>query len=109
MGRTVADVAAVLTVIAGTDAADAATAEADARRPDYVAALDANALAGKRIGVLRFQAGFSPAVDAQFRAGDRAPARSRRRDRRDRRGAAGLERARRRRTRHPADRAARPI
>ncbi len=66
MGRTVADVAAVLTVIAGTDAADAATAEADARRTDYVAALDANALAGKRIGVLRFQAGFSPTVDARF-------------------------------------------
>lgn len=66
MGRTVADVAAVLTVIAGTDAADAATAEADARRTDYVAALDANALAGRRIGVLRFQAGFHPGVDAQF-------------------------------------------
>lgn len=66
MGRTVADVAAVLSVVAGTDAADAATAEADAHRADYVAALDANALSGKRIGVLRFQAGFSPAVDAQF-------------------------------------------
>lgn len=66
MGRTVADVAAVLSVIAGTDAADPATAEADARRADYVAALDANALTGRRIGVLRFQAGFRSAVDAQF-------------------------------------------
>lgn len=66
MGRTVADVAAVLTIIAGTDPADAATAEADARRTDYVAALDANALSGRRIGVLRFQAGFSPAVDTRF-------------------------------------------
>jgi len=66
MGRTVADVATVLTIIAGSDAADAATAEADAHRTDYAAALDANALAGRRIGVLRFQAGFSPPVDALF-------------------------------------------
>lgn len=68
MGRSVADVAALLNVIAGSDPADAATAEADARRVDYVAALDANALQGKRIGVLRFMAGFNPAVDAQFDA-----------------------------------------
>jgi amidase len=34
MGRSVSDVAVVLTAIAGTDAADAATAEADARRAD---------------------------------------------------------------------------
>jgi amidase len=66
MGRTVADVAAVLSVIAGSDAADAATAEADTRRQDYAAALDIDALRGQRIGVLRFQAGFSPAVDALF-------------------------------------------
>jgi amidase len=68
MGRNVADVAAVLSVIAGSDPADAATAEADARRADYVAALDANSLQGKRIGVLRFMAGFQPATDAQFDA-----------------------------------------
>jgi amidase len=66
MGRSVADVAAVLTVIAGSDPADAATAEADARRQDYVAALDANALQGRRIGVVRFMAGFHPPVDALF-------------------------------------------
>ncbi len=66
MGRNVADVAAVLTAIAGTDPADAAPAAADAHAADYAAALDANALAGKRIGVLRFQAGFSPGVDARF-------------------------------------------
>jgi amidase len=66
MGRTVADVAAVLSVIAGSDPADPATANADARRADYVAALDVNALQGRRIGVLRFQAGFSPEVDALF-------------------------------------------
>jgi len=68
MGRTVADVAAVLTVLAGSDPADAATAEADARRVDYSAALDANALQGKRIGVLRFQAGFHARVDERFNA-----------------------------------------
>lgn len=66
MGRTVADVAAVLTVIAGTDANDAATAEADARRADYSAALNADALRGRRIGVARFMAGFSRDVDARF-------------------------------------------
>ena len=68
MGRSVADVAAVLSAIAGSDPADAATAQADAHRTDYVAALNANSLQGKRIGVLRFMAGFSPAVDARFAA-----------------------------------------
>jgi amidase len=66
MGRSVADVAAALAVIAGSDPADAATAEADARRTDYVAALNADALQGRRIGVVRFMAGFSPPVDALF-------------------------------------------
>ncbi|HET9231713.1 MAG TPA: amidase [Vitreimonas sp.] len=66
MGRSVADVAAVLSVIAGSDPADAATTEADAHRADYVAALDANALQGRRIGVVRFMAGFHPPVDALF-------------------------------------------
>ncbi|WP_228445680.1 amidase [Terricaulis silvestris] len=68
MGRSVSDVAAVLTAIAGTDAADAATAEADARRADYSAALDVNALQGRRIGVLRFMAGFHTGVDERFEA-----------------------------------------
>ncbi len=66
MGRTVADVAAVLTVIAGVDPADAATAQADRRRQDYSAALDANSLQGKRIGVLRFMAGFHRDTDQRF-------------------------------------------
>lgn len=68
MGRSVADVAAVLSVIAGSDPADAQTAEADARRADYVAALSPTALQGRRIGVLRFQAGFSDRVDERFEA-----------------------------------------
>ena len=66
MGRTVADVAAVLNVIAGSDPADAATHDADAHRVDYLAALNADSLRGKRIGVLRFEAGFLPDVDTKF-------------------------------------------
>jgi amidase len=54
MTRTVEDAAIVLTVIAGTDPLDAATAEADARKVDYRAALDAGSLRGARIGVMRF-------------------------------------------------------
>ena len=68
MGRTVADVAATLNVIAGSDPDDPATREADAHLTDYVAALSPDALRGKRIGVLRFGAGFSREVDTQFDA-----------------------------------------
>lgn len=64
--RTVADAAAILSVIAGSDPADPATAEADAHRADYVAGLDARALAGARIGVLRGLTGPSPGADAVF-------------------------------------------
>jgi amidase len=71
MTRTVADAAALLTAMAGTDPVDPATAEADARKRDYTAALDVNALRGKRIGVMRFTAGQHPEVDALF---DRAVA-----------------------------------
>jgi amidase len=66
MGRTVSDVAALLNVIAGSDPNDPATAQADARRADYVAALDAESLRGRRIGVLRFMAGFHAGVDERF-------------------------------------------
>jgi len=66
MGRSVADVAVVLSAIAGSDPNDPATADADARRQDYVAALDADSLQGRRIGVLRFMAGFHAGVDETF-------------------------------------------
>ncbi len=66
MVLTVADAALLLSVIAGTDPADPATAEADARKQDYSAALDANALQGKRIGVARFEAGYHAPTDAAF-------------------------------------------
>ena len=58
MTATVREAAELLTAIAGSDAADSATAEADKRKQDYAAALDANSLKGKRIGVMRFASGF---------------------------------------------------
>ena len=58
MTRTVREAAMMLTAIAGSDPADPATREADARRTDYVTALSANSLRGKRIGVMRFATGF---------------------------------------------------
>ena len=66
MARSVRDVALLLGVIAGSDPADAATKDADAHRADYLAGLDAGALHGKRIGVMRFEAGFHPETDAVF-------------------------------------------
>ncbi|HEY2553480.1 MAG TPA: amidase [Streptosporangiaceae bacterium] len=53
MARCVADAAALLGVIAGTDPADPATADADAHLADYTGSLDPAALAGARLGVWR--------------------------------------------------------
>ncbi len=64
MARSVADAAAMLTVMAGSDARDPQTADADAHKGDYTSALDPDALKGKRIGVMRFDAGYDPNVDA---------------------------------------------
>jgi len=66
MTRTVEDAAIVLGVIAGSDPADPATVEADARRVDYRAALDAGSLRGARIGVMRFATGYSTGLDRVF-------------------------------------------
>jgi amidase len=66
MARSVADAALLLTVMAGSDSADPATAEADRRRRDYTSGLTAGALAGRRIGVLRFMSGFHAGVDVAF-------------------------------------------
>jgi amidase len=66
MTKDVRTAAQVLTVIAGSDAADLATHDADAHKADYLSALDVGALKGKRIGVLRFAAGWSVPVDALF-------------------------------------------
>jgi amidase len=57
MAASVREAAELLTVIAGSDAADPATRDADKHKRDYAAALDANSLKGKRIGVLRFASG----------------------------------------------------
>jgi amidase len=66
MTRTVADAAALLNVIAGTDPLDAATAEADARKTNYLTALNPAALKGARIGVWMPNRGRSPQTDAAF-------------------------------------------
>lgn len=63
MGRSVADVALLMTAMAGVDPADPAATAAQGRiAADYSTALDPNALAGKRIGVLRQAVGAHPAV-----------------------------------------------
>ncbi len=69
MARTVADAAALLTVLAGYDPQDPATAPLKNRPPiDYGRFLDANSLRGVRIGVMRHYAGFHEKVDAVFEA-----------------------------------------
>lgn len=66
MTRSVADAAALLSALAGSDPADPATAEADSHKTDYLRALDPVALKGARIGVLRYPRGRSPQTDAMF-------------------------------------------
>jgi amidase len=66
--RTVADAALLLTVMAGADLLDPATVDADQRRRNYGAALDADSLAGRRLGVLRFLSGRHEQTDALFEA-----------------------------------------
>lgn len=65
MARTVADAAALLSVLAGVDAGDAAT-RAPAMPPlrDYALALQPRGLQGRRIGVMRNFFGFDKRVDA---------------------------------------------
>lgn len=58
MTRTVRQAAEIMNAITGTDPGDPATAEADRRKTDYVAALDRGSLKGKRLGVMRFASGF---------------------------------------------------
>lgn len=65
IARSVADAALLLTAIAGTDPTDPSTAEADARRQDYAASLQPQALQGARLGVVR-SGGVSPATMEVF-------------------------------------------
>ena len=68
MTRDVRMAARVLTAIARSDPADAATVTADSHRVDYVAALRPEALRGARIGVMRFVAAWPAPVEALFDA-----------------------------------------
>ncbi|MFC5741931.1 amidase [Dyella tabacisoli] len=63
LARNVADAAALLSVIAGSDSGDPATADADKHATDYTRFLDPNGLKGKRIGVVRQMAGAEPNAD----------------------------------------------
>ena len=67
MARTVADAAVLLGAMAGTDPRDGATAGARVAA-DYRAFLQADALKGKRIGVMRNFFGFDRRVDALMEA-----------------------------------------
>ena len=66
MARSVRDAAILLDAMAGPDPADPATARIPADDRDFAAGLDAGALKGVRVGVMRFAAGFHPETDAVF-------------------------------------------
>lgn len=68
MGHSVTDIAALLSVMAGSDPADKVTAGADTKKVDYVAALQGASLKGVRIGVLRDGVGDEPKTKAVFEA-----------------------------------------
>ncbi|WP_130619936.1 amidase [Dyella amyloliquefaciens] len=63
MARSVADAAALLSVIAGSDPRDPATVDADRHATDYTRFLNADGLRGKRIGVVRELGGAEPNAD----------------------------------------------
>lgn len=66
MATSVRDAALLLTAMAGSDPADPATAEADAHKTDFAAALVSASLKGIRLGVMRRQVGDDPKVQALF-------------------------------------------
>ncbi len=68
MTRSVADAAVLLNVLAGTDERDAISGAADKHHTDYTKSLDAHALEGARIGVVRKLAGAGPDVEKVFDA-----------------------------------------
>jgi amidase len=70
MGRTVRDAAILLAAMTGTDPDDAETLNAESDR-DYSSNLTADALNGKRIGVIRgwYGEGSNPDVDAIYETG----------------------------------------
>lgn len=68
MTRTVRDAALLLTAMAGSDARDPATKDADAHKTDYVKGLSTDALKGKRLGVVRDFGGHTEATKPVFDA-----------------------------------------
>ncbi len=67
MARSVRDCALLLGAMVGADAGDAAMSGAESKRPvDYLAALDANALKGARLGVARQFFGFHEPSDRVY-------------------------------------------
>ena len=72
MARTVTDAAILLTVMAGVDPNDPAAPAKEWRARDYTTFLNAGALRGKRLGVLRQAMGYHPDVDAVADAAFRA-------------------------------------
>lgn len=70
MGRTVADAAVLLGVLAGADPRDVATSAGAGKFPaDYSGFLDGNGLKGARLGVCRSHfMGYNPATDALMEA-----------------------------------------
>jgi amidase len=66
MTRSVADAAAILNIIAGSDPADPATERADEAKQDYLAGLRSDGLKGVRVGVLRYAADFHPETQRVF-------------------------------------------
>lgn len=69
MTRTIADAALLLGVLAGADPRDDATQPRSSKPPvDYTQFLDANALRGARLGILRSSFRMHPKVDPTFAA-----------------------------------------
>ncbi|MGE0459918.1 MAG: amidase [Vicinamibacterales bacterium] len=67
MGRTVTDVAMLMNALAGVDTADPAGPAAEGKIPaDYTAVLTADALKGRRLGLVRQAMGYHPDVDASM-------------------------------------------
>jgi len=69
MARTVRDAALLLNAMTGVDPRDAATSASRGHAAvDYTTTLDAGALRGKRLGVVRSYFGFDPGVDRVMEA-----------------------------------------
>ena len=68
MTRSVADAAAILTVIAGRDPLDNFTLAQPETVPDFSQALKANALQGARLGIPRLFTGNDPNIIEAFNA-----------------------------------------